>query len=331
MPQDKSNRMTEETQLGPGLCSVPASDLWFPGSKRQWYSAGLAVLVLILGFFAPFWNLVSYATSGESGQLSSYILLIPFITGYLLWAKRRDLVSVSTPPRKMAAVFFAAGLMVLAGYWIVFRPRLRSEENVYLVIMMISFLFLLAGSLSLFLGAGTLRAAVFPLCFLFFLVPIPAFLLAGIDSFLQTGSAAVAWLLFKLAGTPFISDGLVFQLPGITIRIAPECSGIHSTLVLFITSLLASYVFLRNPWKRAVFVLLVIPLGILRNGFRVFTIGEMCEHIGPQMINSPIHHKGGPIFFVLALIPLFVVLIFLQRSERAFSGAKSANIISGHE
>ena len=67
----------------------------------------------------------------------------------------------------------------------------------------------------------------------------------------------------------------------------------------------------------------MIPLGLLRNGFRVFTIGELCVHIGPQMINSPIHHKGGPIFFVLSLIPLFILLIALQKSERARGKYKS--------
>jgi len=85
---------------------------------------------------------------------------------------------------------------------------------------------------------------------------------------------------------------------------------------LFITSLLAAHLFLRTPWKRTVFVLVVLPLGILRNGFRVYTIGELCIHIGPQMINSPIHRKGGPIFFVLSLIPLFILLVMLQKSER---------------
>jgi hypothetical protein len=49
----------------------------------------------------------------------------------------------------------------------------------------------------------------------------------------------------------------------------------------------------------------------------VYVIGELCTHIGPQMINSPIHRHGGPLFFVLSLIPFFLLLIFLRRSERA--------------
>ena len=110
--------------------------------------------------------------------------------------------------------------------------------------------------------------------------------------------------------------GLIFQLPGFSMEVAPQCSGIHSSLALFITSLLAGYFFLRSRWKRATLAVAVIPLAMLRNGFRVFTIGELCVHIGPEMINSYIHHHGGPFFFVLSLVPFFLLLYFLMRSDR---------------
>jgi hypothetical protein len=41
------------------------------------------------------------------------------------------------------------------------------------------------------------------------------------------------------------------------------------------------------------------------------------------MINSPIHHHGGPIFFALSLIPLFFLLSLLKRGEKA-GGARRA-------
>jgi exosortase/archaeosortase family protein len=98
--------------------------------------------------------------------------------------------------------------------------------------------------------------------------------------------------------------------------VASECSGIHSTLVLLITSLMAGYLFLHSPWKRTWLVLAMVPLALLRNGFRIFVIGQLCVHIGPEMINSPIHRRGGPLFFVLSLIPFFLFLIYLRKSER---------------
>jgi exosortase/archaeosortase family protein len=109
---------------------------------------------------------------------------------------------------------------------------------------------------------------------------------------------------------------LLFHLPGIVIEVAKECSGIHSSLVLFVTSLLAGHLFLRSPWKKATLALAVVPLGIARNGIRIFTISWLCVHVDPAMIDSPIHHRGGPIFFVLSLVPFLAFLFILRRLER---------------
>ena len=68
-------------------------------------------------------------------------------------------------------------------------------------------------------------------------------------------------------------------------------------------------------------LLFVIPLAVLRNGFRIFTVGEMCVNFGPQMINHWIHRKGGPIFFGLSLVPLFLLLLALYRFENRQRGA----------
>jgi exosortase/archaeosortase family protein len=106
-------------------------------------------------------------------------------------------------------------------------------------------------------------------------------------------------------------------LPGITpIAVAPECSGIHSSLVLLICSLLAGWVFLEKVSFRTILTLSVVPLGILRNGFRIFTIGMLCSHVDPGMIHSPIHTRGGPLFFMLSLVPFFLLLFYLRHIER---------------
>jgi len=118
-----------------------------------------------------------------------------------------------------------------------------------------------------------------------------------------------------LSGATVFREGLRFHLPGIVIEVAKECSGIHSTLVLFVTSLLAGHLFLRSQWKKAVLALAVVPLGIARNGFRIFTISWLCVHVGPAMIDSPIHHRGGPIFFTLSLVPFLALLFVLRKSE----------------
>ena len=269
---------------------------------------------LALGFSVPLYELGWFAVTSD---LYSYILLIPFISLYLVWQKWKKLPSFSGAAAWPAAAFFLGGLAVLAGYALVRHAQPGMAEDDYLAFMMAAFVLLLAGGCCWFLGGEIARALAFPVGFLIFIIPMPAFLLRDVESFLQTGSAMAADVFFRLSGMTFLRDGLVFHLPTINLEVAPECSGIHSSLVLFITSALAGHLFLRSPWKRAALILVVLPLALLRNGFRVYVIGELCTHLGPQMIDSPIHHKGGPLFFALSLVPFFLLLYFLRRAERA--------------
>jgi exosortase C (VPDSG-CTERM-specific) len=320
MPPDKTEGFNNESPLNAGVMLPTGKGLEPAAANRRWRNFWLTTTVLGLCFIYPLWSLAGFAAGSE---LYSYILLIPFISFYLVWLNRQKLPAAVLPARGMTAVFLIAGVVMLMIYWLMLRPGLKMKANDYLAVMMIAFLLFFWGVCSGYLGRLFLRANVFALGFLVFMIPIPTAVISGIDAFLQYGSAAVARSLFTVFGTPFLQDGLVFQLPGITIQIAPECSGIHSSLVLLITSLLAGYLFLRNRWKRAILVATVIPLAILRNGFRVFTIGELCVHIGPHMINSPIHRRGGPLFFVLSLIPLFLLLIVLRKSETGGERSKT--------
>jgi exosortase len=156
---------------------------------------------------------------------------------------------------------------------------------------------------------------MFPLFFLAFMIPLPETAVDFLENASKEASAGVSNWLFLITGTPFLRTGTLFELPGITITVAKECSGIRSSLVLVITSLLAANMFLRTTWRRALLVAAVIPLGLLRNGVRILVISLLCVHIGPEMINSVIHRRGGPVFFALSLVPLFAMLWLFRRQE----------------
>ncbi len=192
--------------------------------------------------------------------------------------------------------------------------------NDQLAVMAFAFVSLVAAGGFLFLGAKWMAAAAFPFAFLIFLVPLPDAVVRWLERASALASAEAAAMYFGIAGTPLVRHGTVFELPGIVLRVAQECSGIRSSWVLFITSILASHLFLKSPWRRFVLVAFVIPLGVLRNGFRVFVIGMLCVHVGPHMIDSVIHHRGGPLFFALSLVPLFLLLWWLRRGERRAGG-----------
>jgi exosortase C (VPDSG-CTERM-specific) len=281
--------------------------------KKSLHLAGFLTAVVILAacFSLPLYQLLHLALSDD---LYSAIPLVPLLGLYLVWLKRHDLPHSFAPAVKPATAFFAAGLLATAMNWIAPRGSLDTIEN-YLALNILALLLFFVAICFLFLGKRFVRAVTFPLALLIFTIPFPGPPRHALESFLQLGSAVFAEMFFQFSGTPVFRDGLDFHLPGCFIQVAPECSGIHSTLVLAITSLLASWLFLQSPWKRTVLVLAVIPLALVRNGFRIFVIGRLCVAYGPQMLSSPIHRHGGPLFFLLSLVPLFLLLIFLRKSE----------------
>ena len=286
-----------------------------PGSNTARFRRfALAALVLCIAFALPLGHLVAFALRDD---LSSYIPLMPLVSVYLVWTLKAELPGQSTPARGPAAWFLFAGAAVTAADFAWGHSALAAAPEITLALCTLGWLLCLTGLGFWILGGATMRALAFPFCLLLFMLPLPPGVRAGIETGLQHGSATVADWMFTLAGTAFWRNGTLFQLPNITLEVAPECSGIHSSWVLLITSLVAARMVLRQPWRRATLCLAVIPLAFLRNGFRVFVIGELCVHISPDMINSPIHHHGGPIFFALSLIPLFFLLSLLKRGEKA--------------
>ena len=273
---------------------------------------GLAfwIAVVTIAFAQPLIRLVLYTAQSP---LDSYILLVPFVAGYFLYLQRGTCPAAYRSSVTGTVIVGSIGLIALIAR-IALRERLSVNDD--LTLMALAYVNFVATGGFLLLGSKWMTAAAFPIAFLIFLVPLPDRAVNVLETASVLASADVAALFFKITGTPVLRDGTVFALPGIVIRVAQECSGIHSSWVLFIPSLIASHMFLKSQWRKILLVAFVIPLGIVRNAFRILVIGLLCVHIGPNMIDSPIHHQGGPIFFVLSLAPLVLFMAWLQWQER---------------
>ncbi len=307
-----STSETEATSQLPGVAESPGPAPGPTGINRLRIS-GLYLLLLAMVFSPALWMLAAHAMQED---LHSHVLLIPFICGYLLYIRWNDL------PRDYGSCFLPAlgfagiGAAALVVAWVLNPAVVPLSHNDYLALMAFAFVcWMVAGGFAI-LGGRWMRAAAFPMAFMLFFVPLPDAAVELLETASKLGSAETTHFFFSAYGMPFLRDGLIFQLPNITLEVAQECSGIRSSWVLFITSLLASNLFLRTAWRRTVLVLFVIPLGLLRNGFRILVIGILCVEIGPEMIHSFVHNRGGPIFFALSLIPLFALLWWLRRGEQ---------------
>jgi exosortase C (VPDSG-CTERM-specific) len=297
----------------PNIDSPPGEDVI--GEPRAVASANkrfmgwcIYLAILCAAFALPLRQLVTYARHSD---VHSYILLIPFVTAYLIYIRWKHLSREFSSAWGLPLLLGAVGV----GALLASLHFAELGQNDYMTLIALSFVcFVIAGTL-VFLGSEWARSAMFPLFFLAFMIPLPEAAVDLLENASKQASAEVASWLFLISGTPVLRMDTVFELPGITIAVAKECSGIRSSLVLVITSVLAANMFLSTTWRRVLLVCAVIPLGLLRNGLRILVISLLCVHIGPQMINSVIHRRGGPVFFATSLIPLFLMLWGLRWQE----------------
>ncbi len=189
------------------------------------------------------------------------------------------------------------------------------NPNDHLSLAMLAIVLVLMAGFMLCYGTQSFRSALFPLLFLLLMIPIPTLALDKTVLVLQKGSAVITYALFKLLGVPVFWQHFKFLLPGVEIEIAEECSGIRSSLALFITSILAGYVFLQSNWRRALFSILTIPVVILKNAVRIVTISCLGVYVNPAFLHGKLHRYGGLPFSLVSLAILVPLLFVLQRGE----------------
>jgi exosortase len=284
--------------------------MMIPDRQRRrtiWFVAYAAACVA--AFQAPLRNLMQLALTSDP---YSHILIVPFVSIYLLWMERERVFNNLGHNLSAAGLVFCVGALLAAFGW---RQTSLFPGGEWLGLVIFGFLCLIwAGFLFLY-GGKAFNAGLFPLLFLLLMVPLPGILLDRFITWLQVGSADVAEWIFHLSGIPVLRRGMIFVLPQVSIEVAKECSGIRSTEALLITCLLAGHLFLRTNWRRTVLLAAAVPVLVIKNGVRIATLTLLAVRVDPSFLTGRLHHQGGFVFFGFAMLILLPLLWWLQKRE----------------
>jgi exosortase len=278
-------------------------------SKRNILFISFSVLTLLI-FYTPIKEILHLAFYE---RLYAHMILVPFVSGYFLFLKRKQISLAMDYSFKAGLITIIIGISFYLiggkqGPW-------HSQDN-HLSLIVLSALIFWIGGFVLFYGVKAFKIAAFPLLFLLFMVPIPGKALETIIYLLTCGSAEAAYGFFKLTGVSVLREGFTFHLPGLNIEVAEQCSGINSSIALFVASIVAGQLFLRTGWKKVVFVLSVIPITILKNGMRIVTLSLLGIYVDQRILYGELHKSGGIPFFIVAIAMLAPVLWWLRKTEK---------------
>lgn len=251
---------------------------------------GLLILAYAVAFST---TLVRLAGVWAGDGTFQYGFLIPPISLFLIWSRRRELVGVPFKPDAVgAALVGAASLLWMLG----------SLVGVQLV-QQFAVIALLPSLVWAVYGRAVVRALLFPLVYLFFAFPWPV---ESLTLILQHITAEFAVRVLQLTGFVVYLNGVLIETPVAVWHVADACSGIKFFLAMVALGLLYAHLFFRSAKRRIIFVLLAFFVPIIANGFRVYFTVVIGEVFGVQYATGTDHLVFGWQFFGTVLLLFFL-------------------------
>ena len=278
----------------PVLEKVEVRALRHAQSRLHWIALGIAVAAV----------LVLYATV-IAGMASDWIefpslshgFAVPLISAYLLWNRRHLLAEAPIEGSwvGLPLVVLALGMLVIGS--------LGGESFVARLSLPLALL----GAVLFLLGTQVARHAWVAIAYLAFMIPLPYLTLKVLTYQSRLFDAGLTATALGWLGVPVLRDGVMLQLPNMTLEVADECSSVPAIVALLALGAAYSQLQARPTWMRAVLTLAAAPLGLLSNIVRLILTSLGAYYLGPIALNNFIHKFNGTTVF-LATVVLLVVL-----------------------
>lgn len=233
----------------------------------------------------------------------SHGLLVPFIAGYMVWQRKKELQATPVSSSAWSALLIVPAIgSALVGKVIgdAFTER-------------IGMVLCLSGLVWLLYGWQIFKRLSFPLSYLFLMIPLPYVIVNEVAFKLRIMDAALAAPVLRLLSVPVYRDNYFLHLPDVTLEVADLCSGISSVFSLF--ALGGAYVFFTpmRPRLKFLAVLSTFPFAVGINLLRIVITAALSYYVSLSVLNMLIHELTGTITFFIALALFIVLCEILQR------------------
>jgi exosortase len=233
----------------------------------------------------------------------SHGFAIPFIAAYLLWARRDRLLHSPLTSSRWGVPVLVIGLGALV-------IGVASDEPFLARVAIIPILM----GLTLFLaGTAIARTAAFAIAYLAFMIPPPwstmkliTYRSRLLDA--EVSASALSWL-----GVPVYREGVLLNLPSITLEVADECSSIPAIAALLALGLAYAAIARRALLARIILVAITLPLAITANIIRIISVSWAAYAIGPWTLETTYHMFNGTVNFLFTFFLLVAADALLER------------------
>jgi len=254
----------------------------------------LIIFFAVIGIF--YYNTLGWLVeSWLHNEYYSHGLLVPIISGYILWNMRGELASMEKKQSQNGLYIFMGGILiqVISAMWTI---KFLSG---------ISLLITIAGVIMYLYGWDFMKKIWFPFLFLILMIPVPFVDMIAAPA--QAISVIATSGLANLIGIQTLREGLVLKTSAGLFEVAIECSGINSLISLFTIGILFSFMLEGSNFMKATIVLSAIPLAMAGNIIRITSVLAVAGKYGQDAAMNYFHDLSSLLLFSIALVGLFIV------------------------
>jgi exosortase len=227
----------------------------------------------------------------------SHGFLVPIFALYLIWVKRKSLLTTRVTPSWLGIGVVAVALAMLV----------VGEFGAELFLSRTSLVLILSGLVLGFGGWQHLKALRFVVLVLFLAVPIPSVVFNEIALPLQLLASKLASVLLHLSDVPALREGNIIEIPAMKLEVAEACSGIRSLMSLFTFAVFYGYFFESTVTRRAILACASVPIAIAANAVRIYGTGLCVQYWDADRALGFFHQFSGWVMFLVSLCSLSIV------------------------
>jgi len=291
---------------------------WKPGTAhRNFILIAIAVPLIFAHWALAGFDPIPYGTAAIDGSEVELFapaggspVLIFAVSGVLLFGRVRRIAAGlgSTPHWSLGLGFLTSGAALQRWADYVGAPEL----------LVLSFILLLLGSVSLVAGRDGLRATWAPALFLIFAFPIPAIVVNSVIWPLQLQTASNVSSFLGLIGYSPQKYADVILLNGHWFQVIETCSGMRMIETVMMAASLYSILFFRRRSQVVILMLAAPVIGYFVNFVRVISV-----MFNPYAEWTTVHTAQGVVMLVVGVLMLAGLDSLLERHQGSHRRASS--------
>lgn len=274
--------------------------------RTNWLVLLLVAVASAMLFFVFFDGLERMVHIWDTKEEYGHGYMIPVIILFLIWQKKDLLEQAEFKGSWPGVLITAVGLL----FYIV------GELGSHYTAIQYAFVVATIGLVLSMMGKKSFFIIIVPLIMLFFMIPLPNFLLNALSTKLQLISSEIGVAVIRLFDISVYLEGNVIDLGIYKLQVVEACSGLNYLFPLMTLGFMTAYFFTGSFWKKATIFLSTIPITVLMNSLRIGAVGVTVEHWGIEMAEGVLHDFEGWAIFMSCIGLLILEMWVLSKIGR---------------